>query len=171
MNDFVCQLVSSAPAVGFSGSRSAQPDPVTVETLAFICPELVAIGCARGVDAAFRRVLPNAKIFKVSDLPFSGRGAFARRSINCIEWVADHRGLWVSFPSSECPRGLLPSLKAFSGHGSGSWASLSYAIASGLKSVVYLGSIPCPVGWGLESVGGGWFVSSSVVPVQLSVLS
>lgn len=170
--ELVCDLVSTSPAVGFSGSRSVAPDPAVVATLAFLCPSVVAVGCARGVDAAFRSELPAATVFRVSDFGFSGRGAFAARSVACVRWVAARGGLWVSFPSSPCPVGLLPSpspSRCFSGLGSGSWASLAFAVGCGLPCAVFLGSIPCPVGFGLQSVGGGWFVSLPSVAAQLSV--
>ena len=172
--ELVCELVSFAPAVGFSGSRSAAPCPAVVASLAFICPPAVVVGCARGVDAAFRSELVAPVVLRVSDFGFSGRGAFAARSVACVRWVAARGGLWVSFPSSPCPAGLSPSSSSsccFSGFGSGSWASLAFALGLGLPCAVCLGSVPCPVGWGLRSVGGGWFVSSSVAPVQLSVFS
>jgi hypothetical protein len=172
--EVVSELVSFAPAVGFSGSRSVAPDPAVVASLAFICPPAVAVGCARGVDAAFRSELPSAVVFRVSDFGFSGRGAFAARSVACVRWVAVRGGGWVSFPSSPCPPGLAPSSsssRCFSGFGSGSWASLAFAVGCGLPCAVFLGSLPCPVGFGLRSVGGGWFVSSPVVSAQLSVFS
>ncbi|AXH76799.1 MAG: hypothetical protein [Caudoviricetes sp.] len=129
--ELVCELVSSAAAVGFSGSRSVAPDPAVVASLVFLCPSAVAVGCARGVDAAFRSELVAPVVFRVSDFSFSGRGAFAARSVACVRWVAARSGLWVSFPSSPCPAGLLPSpssSRCFSGFGSGSWASLAFAV-------------------------------------------
>lgn len=161
--ELVCELVSSVPCVGFSGSRSSVPVPLpVVETLAFLCPPVVAVGCARGVDAAFRSAVPSARVFSVASVGFSGRGAFAVRSRQCVEFVASRSGLWVSLPSSPCPAGLLPSPSAsrcFSGFGSGSWASLAFARGLGLPCCVFLGSLPCPVGFGLRPVGAGWFVA------------
>lgn len=158
--ELVCQLVSSSPCVGFSGSRSSIPvSPAVVETLAFLSPPVVAVGCQRGVDAAFRAAIPNAKVFTVEGRE---RWQYVARSRACIEFVAEKGGAWISFPSSPCPVGLLPSpkpSKCFSGKGSGTWASLALARGLGLPCAVFLGSIPCPVGFGLRPVGAGWFVA------------
>lgn len=158
--DIVTTLVSSAPAVGLSGSRSVVPVPLSVvETLAFLCPPAVAIGCARGVDAAFRRAAPWSTVFRARGRE---RYQFVLRSVECVEWVEERGGLWVSFPSSPCPVGVLPSpcsRACFSGGGSGSWASLALALGRGVPCAVFLGSLPCPAGFGLSSVGDGWFVA------------
>lgn len=80
----------------------------------------------------------------------------------------------MSFPAGVCPSGLFPSAssgRCFSGSGSGSWASLAYAIGRGGAALVYLGSIPAPGGWGLVRVPdsmGWWRFQSS--QVQLSLL-
>ena len=165
----VLSVLSQAGAVGFSGSRSAVPAvvPAVAAAVASLrCP--VFVGCARGVDAAFRGFFPGASVLAASSFG-SGRGSFAARSAACVRAVAVAGagsagsflgGLWVSFPSGPCPSGLLPSAsssRAFCGSGSGSWASAAFAVGSGLPVLVF-GWAP-PAGWGFVSLGGGWWFS------------
>jgi hypothetical protein len=165
----VLSALSQAGAVGFSGSRSSVPavvPAVAAAVAALRCP--VFVGCARGVDAAFRASFPSASVLAASSFG-SGRGSFAARSAACVRAVAVAGassagsflgGLWVSFPSGACPAGLLPSAsssRAFCGSGSGSWASAAFAVGSGLPVLVF-GFAP-PAGWGFVSLGGGWWFS------------
>jgi hypothetical protein len=165
----VLSVFARAGAVGFSGSRSSVPAvvPVVAAAVASLrCP--VFVGCARGVDAAFRTAFPSASVFSASSFGV-GRGSFAARSAACVRAVAVAGagsagsflgGLWVSFPSVLCPAGLLPSAsssRAFCGSGSGSWASAAFAVGSGLPVLVF-GWAP-PAGWGFVSLGGGWWFS------------
>lgn len=164
----MCSLsfLSSFPAVGFSGSRSLLP--CSVSALRFVsrfvsASASVFVGCARGADELARSLFPGASVFSVASGAFGvGRGAFAARSVACVRAVASAGGCWVSFPSSACPVGLLPSSlssRCFGGFGSGSWASLAFAVGLGVPCLVFLPpSVPCPVGWPLVPVGGGWFV-------------
>lgn len=165
----VLSVLSQVGAVGFSGSRSCVPavvPAVAAAVAALRCP--VFVGCARGVDAAFRAAFPGASVLAASSFG-SGRGSFAARSAACVRAVAAAGagsagsflgGLWVSFPSSPCPAGLLPSAsssRAFCGSGSGSWASAAFAVGSGLPVLVF-GVCP-PASWGFVSLGGGWWFS------------
>ena len=161
---------------GFSGSRSG----VSVSALsaaAALVPagSSVVVGCARGVDGFFRRAFPGASVFSASSFGV-GRASFARRSAACVRAVAAAGGLWVSFPASPCPAGLRPSASssgAFCGLRSGSWASLSLALGSGVPCLVF-SPAGVPSGWGLSPVPGcpGWFACASalgVAPRQLSL--
>jgi len=165
----VLSVFARAGAVGFSGSRSAVPavvPAVVVAVAGLRCP--VFIGCARGVDAAFRAAFPGASVLAASSFG-SGRGSFAARSAACVRAVVVAGagaagsflgGLWVSLPSGPCPSGLLPSAsssRAFCGSGSGSWASAAFAVGSGLPVLVF-GVCP-PASWGFASLGGGWWFS------------
>lgn len=158
-------LVSSASVVGFSGSRSPSSESVSAVRAAVgaVAPSSsVFVGCARGVDAAVRSLVPSARVFSVADVGFSGRGAFAARSVACVDAVAAAGGVWVSFPASPCPVGLVPSSRSsrcFSGGGSGTWASLAYAVGLGVPCCVFLPSgVECPSGWPLGWSAGSWFV-------------
>lgn len=173
--DRVRSLVSSAPAVGFSGSRSYAP-PVCAAVAALVPAGVpVFVGCAAGVDAAFRGFFPSARVFSVASFG-SGRGAFAARSVAVVRAVQSAGGVWVSFPSGACPSGLAPSAsssRAFCGAGSGTWASLSFAVGLGLPCLLGAGEFEPPAVWGFVSLGRGWWFRSAPVPagVQLSLFS
>jgi len=139
------EIFQSYSTFGFSGSRfsSGVLPPNVLSSAAKSVPKgsRVVIGCQKGVDAFFRQCFPNAEVFSVASGKWgSGKGAYAARSIACIKAVADDSGLWISFPASECPPGLIPSNKSsqcFSGKGSGSWASLAFACGLGVSCLVY----------------------------------
>lgn len=169
----VASALSSAAVLGFSGSRSVVPPVLgSVLLLAVGSSTPVFVGCARGVDAAVRSGLPasRVRVFRVSGL---GRGAFAARSAAFVSALASAGGVLFSFPSAGCPSGLVPAASAsrcFSGSGSGSWASLAFAVGLGVPAFVWLpaGVVP-PAAWGFVSLGGGWWSLSPSV-VQLSLL-
>jgi len=167
--------IADFPCVGFSGSRSLSGVSRGALSVAasLVSPSAsVLVGCAGGVDEFFRSQFPRARVFSASAFGV-GRSSFARRSVAVVSAVASAGGCWVSFPSSPCPVGLVPSAsssRCFSGSGSGSWASLAFALGSGVPCFICLpAGVSVPAGWGLSSVGGGWFVSSPV-PAQLSLL-
>ncbi len=170
---------SGSAVVGFSGSRVACPVLVSAfSSVAAAVPASasVSVGCARGVDALARAAFPSASVFAVASGRWGrGRGAFAARSVAFVRALSSSGGVLVSLPSlgSRPAAGLVPSSsssRCFSGGGSGSWASLAFAVGSCVPCVVFLGSSPAPAGWGLVPVSGcpGWF---SFVPagVQLSL--
>lgn len=172
----VSELLSSAPAVGFSGSRSVVP-AACAEVVPAVCSP-VLVGCARGVDAAFRAAFPSARVFSASSFG-SGRGSFAGRSSAFVRALHLSGGVLVSFPSpGSFPSGLVPSpssSRCFSGLGSGSWASLALAVGLGVPCAVFLPpGEPVPAGfsvpsvWCARSVGGGWWVCQPRA-VQLSL--
>jgi len=162
----VSSVLTSASLVGFSGSRSSVPSvAASVAELvashvawesAAGCHVPILVGCARGVDSFFRGCFPSAQVFKVSG---SSRGAFAVRSVSFVSALASSGGVLVSFPSGPCPVGLLPSSsgsRAFSGFGSGSWASLAFAVGRGVQCFVFA-PFGVPTGWGFSPCGDGWF--------------
>ena len=173
-------IFSQFSCFGFSGSRQWSGSFAPLAAAADLVPAggRVLVGCAPGVDQFFRSRFSFAQVFQVSSGQWGvGRGAFAGRSIACVSAVRAAGGLWVSFPTSACPAGLLPSAsgsRCFSGSGSGSWASLAFALGSGVPCLVFLGPLSCSAGWGLSPVPGvpGWFGCSFVLghaPVQLSL--
>lgn len=180
----VPSALSSARRIGFSGSRSPGgilPAGVLFDAIAAVSPSAsVLVGCAKGVDAVVRLAFGSrCQVFSVASGQFGhGRGAFAARSIACVQAVAAARGVWVSFPCSACPAGLLPSAsssRCFSGSGSGSWGSLAYALGSGVPCLIF-SSCGVPTGWGLSPVPDciGWFAcervfSASMCAHQLSL--
>jgi hypothetical protein len=176
-------IFSRYPAFGFSGSRSpAGRLPVSaLSACASAVPvgSRVFVGCASGVDAYFRQCFPSAEVFSVASGRWgSGRSAFARRSVACVRAVGESGGLWVSFPASPCPSSLVPassSSSCFCGSGSGTWASLAFAVGSDVPSLVF-SPAGIPASWGLSPVAGcpGWFgcplaLGLEFAPVQLSL--
>lgn len=156
-------IVAGFSCVGFSGSR--RPCPASLAACGLLAGvvapgALVVTGCAPGIDAAARLHFPAAQVFRAASFG-CGRGAFAARSVACVRAVAAAGGLWAAFPNGPCPGGLRPSAKSskcFCGKGSGTWASLAFAVGSGVPCLVFLpAGVPAPVGWGLRPLGGGWF--------------
>ena len=172
----VSSVVSSAPAVGFSGSRSVVPS--VCASVAAVVSSPVLVGCARGVDAAFRGFFPSARVFSAASFGV-GRGSFAARSAAFVRALHLSGGVLVSFPSpSSFPSGLVPSpssSRCFCGTGCGSWASLALAVGLGVPCVVFLPPgelVPADFAvasvWCASSVGGGWWVCQPRA-VQLSL--
>ena len=155
--------LGSASSFGFCGSRSAvPPSSVWVGVLASLPSSFsVSCGCVGGLCGLARSSFPAARVFFASSFG-RGRGAFAARSVALVRSVAASPSpLWVSFPAQSCPPGLVPSSvpgRCFAGFGSGSWASLAFAVGSGVPALVWLpvGVVP-PAAFGLVSLGGGFF--------------
>jgi hypothetical protein len=156
-------VLSRSSAVGFSGSRSILP-PALVSCAVFAsvpASSSVLVGCAPGLDRCARLAFPSALVFSVSSFG-SGRGAFARRSVAFVSALsAASAPVLVSFPGSSCPPGLVPSPvsgSCFCGLGSGSWASLAFAVGLGVPCFVWLPpSVSFPFWWSAVPLGGGWF--------------
>jgi hypothetical protein len=155
--------LSRSSAVGFSGSRSVLP-PAVVSSAVFAsvpASSSVLVGCAPGLDRCARLAFPSAVVFSVSSFG-SGRGAFARRSVAFVSALsAASAPVLVSFPGASCPPGLVPSSASrscFCGLGSGSWASLAFAVGLGVPCFVWLPpGVSFPSWWSAVALGGGWF--------------
>lgn len=162
----------------------------------------VITGCASGLDFLCRKAFGGAEassldylksvvkddgivnfgnlsVFVADSKAFGpiSRSAFARRSTACVREVAKQDGLWLSFPSVPCPNGLVPSSissKAFSGKGSGTWASAALAIGMNVKFAMFLPDddfVPKGKAWDdlcpLSESLGWWTLRKK--PVQLSL--
>ena len=156
------QLLASAPVVGVSGSRAPSPASASVCRWAVrqLAPSAsVVVGCASGIDAVARALRPGASVVRASQYG-AGPGALAARSTAVVRAVASGgpAALWLSFPSGPCPAGLVPSRSSsacFSGHGSGSWASLALAVGLGVPALVFLPpGVAAPAAWPLAAVPG-----------------
>lgn len=172
MGSFVCSfflpssvasLLRSASSFGLCGCRSAVPPACLWSSVVACVPPsaFVSCGCVGGLCGSARASFPSALVFRASAFG-SGRGAFARRSVALVRSVASGPApLWVSFPAVACPAGLVPSSsssRCFRGLGSGSWASLAFAVGSRVPALLWLpaGVVP-PSSWGFACLGGGWF--------------
>jgi len=141
-----------ARSIGFSGSRS--PSPAAAAALCDLLPFVpsgsrVSVGCADGIDRLVRDFFsgsPSLLVFSVASGRFgSGRSAFARRSVACVESVdRGDQGLLVALPSSPvCPAGVFPARRFFGG-GSGSWGSAAFALGSGRRLLLWLPGSAAP---------------------------
>lgn len=145
------------PIVGFSGSRSC-PAACLAALSALPSPGVpVFVGCAGGVDAAILAAVPSARIFRAAS---RHPGALAARSAALVQAVAASSGLLIVCPAEGqgCPVGVRPGA-AFSGGGSGSWASCAFAVQLGAGVLVW-SSAPLPtwlVSAGFTPAPGWWF--------------
>lgn len=173
-------IFSRFSTFGFSGSRQGSDRAALEQAAAAVPPgSKVLVGCAKGVDSYYRERFPAAEVFSVASGRWGqGRGAYAARSTACVRVVKAAGGLWVSFPASPCPAGLLPSSsssRCFNNFSAGTWSSLALALGSGVPCLVCLPSgVAVPKGWGLSPVPGcpGWVgcpVALGSAPVQLSL--
>lgn len=149
-------LIKGYKVFGFSGSRSCPSSMGAALGLLGYLPRTahIYVGCASGVDACIRaasRTRPHPPtVFSVAPLldGEKNKGLLVRRSMACVQAVACVRGLWCSFPSIACPSGVFPSQNSntcFCGSGSGSWASLAYAVGSGCAALICMpAGIPPP---------------------------
>lgn len=155
--------IKSFSTIGFSGSRrlpEGAPVQLAVKKgIASGCQRFL-VGDAKGVDSFAIECLESfgivPEIYHASDYG-KGRQSFARRSIAVVSEVASASGLWISFVGDECPSGLAPSdksSKCFCGKGSGSWASLAYAIGKGCDIRLWCPpGIEPPSSWGMVKIG------------------
>lgn len=155
--------LSRSSAVGFSGSRSAALVPAVALSVFQSVPvsSRVFVGCALGLDSAARAVFPHAVVYRASSFGV-GRGAFAARSVALVRGLSSCPApVFVSFPGAACPQGLVPSASSsacFCGLGSGSWASLAFAVGLGIPCFVWLPpGVSFPSSWSAVWLGGGWW--------------
>lgn len=155
----VAFALSSFSVVGFSGSRRGARAAALSAAFSRVAPgAAVFVGCASGVDLAVRsRFGARCRVFSAVS---RSRGGLAARSAGLVRAVAAAGGCWVSFPGAACPAGLVPSPvsgRCFCGLGSGSWASLAFAVGLGVPCLVF-SPWGVPAGWGFSALGRGWFV-------------
>ena len=174
-NKFFSGLTPGFRTLVFSGSRNC---PVCVRA-AMACFDgvlpvhRVLVGDASGVDTLFADAFPSqTEVFYAASFGV-GKSAFARRSVAVVRACSVERGLFCSFPSGACPASIVAPApvvsRCFCGGGSGSWASLAFAVGLGCACFVSCPSALAP-SWLVSratSLGGGsWFVPA-VAPVPL----
>ena len=161
----VAAAVAASPAAAFCGSRRVAPPAAVLAAVAAAVSGPVLVGCVGGLCAAVRGLFPSARVFRAAAFG-SGASSFVRRSVALVRAAAAAGACWVSFPASSCPPGLRPSSSSgacFCGSGSGSWASLCFAVGLGLPAFVWLPPAAAPPSW-LVPLGGGWFRAVRPVP-------
>jgi hypothetical protein len=153
----------SASAVAFSGGRRPARVSLVAAGLVLSCLPAsvpVSVGCSPGVDRAVRVARPSASVFFARSFG-SGPFSFVQRSVAVVRSVSSV-GLFVCFPSCACPPSVVPSAsvsRCFCGGGSGSWASLAFAVGSGVPCFFFLPpGVPAPAWLFAVPLGGGWFL-------------
>lgn len=159
----IADLLKNYNTIAFTGSRAMVEGQA--EKIDFVLDNFTAeilVGCARGVDEYVRNNCSSAIIFKVKDYWQGGlnKAAFAVRSQAMVKNLSSKNGLLIGFPSSPCPEGLKISKNAFNGYGSGTWATLAYALALDIDCLLWLPGEMQPPQWGLVAAGNGWWSSS-----------
>lgn len=152
-------LITNCSTIAFTGSRTmVNGQAEMIDFVLANCTPEVLVGDALGIDAYVRSHCATATVFEVSDY-WTGnlkKAAFAVRSQAMIKSLHSRGGLLIAFPSSVCPEGLKPSKYAFSGYGSGTWATAAYAIALNVPVLVWLpAGLSSPV-W-LDEANDGWW--------------
>ena len=161
---YVLSVARAYPALGISGPRRYDPNDkheAVIRWLIENCLEqIIVTGCAKGADAIARESRNGATVhdvadYKQPDIPYVA--ALAKRSIGCINDVKANAGIWCAFPNTPCPPKVRPKPSWCSGGGSGTWASLAYAVGHGLPCLVWAGNTEMPE-W-LHEVGWGWHLA------------
>lgn len=159
----IADIITNSTLIGFSGSRvlSYRETISAVNEVVKLIPShaQVHVGDAAGIDALIKDLVPEASVFEAAPRYYGDKSAFAGRSIRCVRSVVEPGGLWVAFPNKPCPMGLKPSAIAsqcFNGTGSGTWASLAYAVGLGISCLVFLPAI-APPKWQFQDIGDGWY--------------
>jgi hypothetical protein len=124
--------------IGFTGSRDGFSNNALVSQIARAvhgAGHVILVGCANGVDAIIRQSVPY-KIYSIAS-PASGTTtticqALARRS----QTMVSHSSVLIGFASINCPAIVNPT-KHFCGSGSGTWASIAYAVSQGKQVFVF----------------------------------
>jgi len=165
--------------IAFTGSRKGFQNKNLVSVVArsvATAGHSVLVGCASGVDEIIRSSVPSARIFSVAS-PSAGSvstpaQSLARRSMSMVSACS----VLIGFASVNCPVDVSP-ICHFSGGGSGTWATLAYAVSKGLQVFVFMAdgvSLPSWSGgsWVQACPSGLWSRAWSFVPLacQLSLI-
>ena len=163
--------------IAFTGSRNGFSSSWLIKAIALSVVKAghsVAVGCAQGVDALIRQFVHNAKVFKIAS-PGAGScssvsQALARRSQAMVSACQ----ILVGFASIPCPAGVSPS-RHFCGGGSGTWASIAFAVSQGKRVFVFPSSgLPLPAwsgGQWVQAVPSGLWAKAFVWQPNASQLS
>lgn len=122
----------------FTGSRTLNEQQISqIDRVQREWPvEEVYVGDADGVDEAICDFFYYSKI-RIFHVQGQEKKDFALRSIRMIDALAEAGGELIAFADRPCPRTTSPS-KPFSGGGSGTWATVAYAVAKGINVTLFL---------------------------------
>ncbi len=122
----------------------------------------VAVGCARGLDAIVRQLVPSAWVFNAeSQRPRD----LVKRSASLVKAVAASEfPTMLIWPGCKCPRTVCPSKSVslcFCGGGSGSWATAAFAAGHGVPLFIFGVQVQSlPLSWGSWILSGRFGVPS-----------
>ncbi|MGL5125801.1 MAG: hypothetical protein ACRC6U_07405, partial [Fusobacteriaceae bacterium] len=133
--------------IGFSGSRSVLPPSSQIYALKTKFPtQKIIVGDCRGTDALIQKTFKNNNL-QIVKRKFEGKGSFVERSLRFLKILTyEENAALFAYPGREVrnrkgSKPLKPTPKpkeAFSGHGSGTWATVALAIGWGIPTYVFL---------------------------------
>ncbi|ANV85734.1 hypothetical protein AWQ21_14465 (plasmid) [Picosynechococcus sp. PCC 7003] len=119
--------------LAFSGPRKLTPQETKqVLNLLPANPPAVGVGDAKGLDALVAEHYTEKTDLTIYHVEGRERWQFAARSQRMVNDATE----LIAFPNKPCPETCTPT-KPFSGHGSGTWGTIAYAIKKGLKVTIY----------------------------------
>lgn len=137
--------LAAANAVAVTGSRALHLGEMTtnLKYVLTMLPERTPlyVGCASGVDQYTRLHRAGAQVLEAKDHGPGIVGIVRRSQALARKIAATNGGLIVGLPYQPCPTGLVPSRHGsacFNGSGSGTWATLAYAIGLGCKALIWI---------------------------------
>ncbi|WP_024547002.1 hypothetical protein [Picosynechococcus sp. NKBG15041c] len=129
--------------IAFSGPRKLTKNEVNqVLVLLPTNPEAVAVGDAKGLDALVVENYTGKTDITMYHVEGRERWQYAARSQRMIN---DATAL-IAFPNKPCPDICTPA-KPFSGHGSGTWGTIAYAIKKGIPVTIHALDGTQPPSW------------------------
>jgi hypothetical protein len=163
--DEIRTLITSARAVGFTGSRRMEHPSLyeAVEQVASVLSPLyqaALVGDCTGVDRIVARSVPTVRIVRAAGTRPSH---LVQRSARLVDELREHPGaLIVGFPWQSAPDGLAPSSQSgrcFNGYRSGTWSTPAYAVGHGLAAAVWLPEqFARPAAWARCEHVGEWLI-------------
>ncbi len=151
--------------IGFTGARHLSPEyrPIVARIVNLIGGIEVAVGCQHGLDEMVRELRPDAAVFRAADYG-QGAWAYALRSQKMIEFVGRNGGKLIAFPDKPCPDDVKPGPN-FYGAGNGTWATIAFAIRTGVPAAVFPCGFEILPAWGeWIALGGKWDGGFRFVP-------
>jgi hypothetical protein len=153
--------IDKLSAIAFSGSRNGCPETPLKQAIARIRPGAeVSVGCARGVDAQVRELVPHANVFRASDYPGKTVSVqLASRSAAMVEHIETLNGGLIAFPMKECPSMVEPCRAWKYAGGSGTWGTIALAVGLGVPTIIWLPPAIAPPRWdAINKMASSWYL-------------
>lgn len=163
MKNVAYNIIERTRYIGFTGSRHYKTNNIIPEVVKHISiqKQTVLVGDCRGLDTQIITLLDRCMVFKASYYG-TGKSSFALRSIALVNYLHKLGGLLLAFPLSKPHDALKPSAdskQCFAGYGSGTWATVAYAIGKGLTVLLYSErEQDVPKKWGFRQLEENWYI-------------